>query len=167
MKKALIPILIAAAGIAGHAAPADASGPRHRPHHHRVDVTHGRFETLPGGEMLGFDVRGGATMFRSDRHGGVTTVVVRVRGLAPNTSYKTHVHNQPCSATPAGGGHYQHEAMGAADAVNEIWPTITTDGRGRGVGFAVHEHRARDDAQAIVIHWPEDSTVRLACLDLS
>jgi Cu-Zn family superoxide dismutase len=167
MNKALVPIIITAAGLAAHATPVDAGQPEHRRHQHYVEVSHGRFETLPGGADLGYDVRGGAIMFRADRHGGATVVVVRARGLDPATTYKTHVHNQPCSSTPAGGGHYQHQVGGPVDAVNEIWPTITTDALGRGVGFATHDERARDDAQSIVIHYSEDPTIRLACLDLS
>lgn len=163
MNKALIPILVAALGIAAHAAPVDAAPDTYGP----VEVTTGRFETLPGGVAKGFDVNGGAIMFRSDVDGGTTTVTVRVRGLAPNTTYKTHVHNAPCSATPAGGGHYQHQSPGAVDAVNEIWPTLTTDDKGRAVGYAEHAARARSDAQSIVIHWSEDTAVRLACVDLT
>ncbi len=163
MNKALIPILVAALGIAAHTAPVEASPDHHGP----VEVTTGRFETLPGGIAHGFDISGGAIMFRSDTDGGTTTVTVRVRGLAPNTVYKTHVHNAPCSATPAGGGHYQHAVGGAVDAVNEIWPTITTDDSGRAVAHAEHAARARGDAQSIVIHWSEDTAIRLACVDLT
>lgn len=162
MKKALIPMILATAGLAASAAPVEAHGS-----HRRVEVTTGRFQTLPGGEALGYHVRGGAIMFRTDRHGGTTAVVVRITGLEPDTTYKAHVHDLACSATPAGGGHYQHVIGGPADAVNEIWPGFTTDGRGRGLGFATHGARARDDARSIVVHKPEDSSIRLACVDLT
>ena len=132
---------------------------------HPVEVTRGRFQTLPGDH--GHDVRGGAIMFRTDAGGSTTTVVVRVRGLDPDTTYRTHIHDRPCSSTPPGGGHYQHVIGGEVDAVNEIWPTITSDHHGRGLGYAVHGHRARDDAQAIVIHHPTDNSIRIACLDLT
>ena len=161
MKQALILILLATAGITATASPVDAHGRHHR------EVTHGHFVTLPGGAELGYHVHGRAKMVRSDRHGGVTKVVVRVRGLDPDTTYPAHVHNQPCSATPPGGSHYQHVIGGAVDQVNEIWPTITTDHRGRGTGFALHGERARDDARSIVVHYPPDTSIRLACLDLS
>ena len=97
---------------------------------------------------------------------GATLVVVRVRNLAPNTTYPVHVHNQPCSATPPGGGHYQNVVDGPVDPVNEMWPVIETNRRGRGVGFAVHDARAREDAQSIVVHYPDDTSIRLGCLDL-
>ena len=121
MKQALILILLATAGITATATPAEADGRGHR------EVTHGRVETLPGGLELGYHLHGRAKMVRTDRDGGTTRVVVRVRGLDPDTTYPTHVHNLPCSATPAGGGHYQHTIGGPVDPVNEIWPTITTD----------------------------------------
>ncbi len=161
MKQALILILLATAGITATASPADAHGRSNR------EVTHGHFETLPGGVELGYHIHGRAKMVRTDRDGGTTTVVVRVRGLDPDTTYPAHVHNQPCSATPAGGSHYQNVIGGPVDAVNEIWPTITTDERGRGLGFAVHADRARDDARSIVVHYPPNTSIRLACLDLS
>jgi Cu-Zn family superoxide dismutase len=160
--KALIPILIAAAGITATASPVEAGGHSHR----SVQITTGHFQTLPGGDDLGYDVRGGAIMIRTDRNGGRTSVFVGARGLDPNTVYPVHVHNQPCSATPAGGGHYQHVIGGPVDAVNEIWPKITTDKHGRGTGFATHGARARSDAMSIVIHNPADTSIRLACADL-
>lgn len=161
MKQALIPILLATAGLTAIASPVDA-----HPRSHRV-VTHGHFETLPGGAELGYHVHGRAKMVRIDRDGGMTRVVVRVRGLGPDTTYPTHVHNQPCSADPAGGGHYQDMMSGPIDPVNEIWPTITTDDRGRGYGSAVHGAWARDDAMSIVIHEPTNTKIRVACVDLS
>ncbi len=161
MKQALILILLATAGITATASPAAANGRQQR------EVTHGHFETLPEGVDLGYHVHGRAKMVRTDRDGGTTRVVVRVRGLDPDTTYPVHVHNQPCSAMPAGGGHYQHMIGGNVDPVNEIWPTITTNERGRGIGFALHDARARDDAMAIVIHYPPKTSIRLACLDLS
>ena len=161
MKKALILTLLATAGITATSSPADAHGSRHR------EVTHGHVETLPGGVELGYQLHGRAKMVRTDRDGGTTKVVVRIRGLDPDTSYPTHVHNQPCSATPPGGGHYQHVIGGPVDPVNEIWPTISTDERGRGLGFAVHGERARPDAMSIVVHYPPDTSIRLACIDLS
>lgn len=164
--QALIPILAATAaltitGTATEAKAHPANGPG------RAEVTSGSFETLPGGAELGYDVRGHAVMIRSARQTGSTTVAVRVRGLEPGTVYPTHVHNQPCSATPPGGSHYQHEVGGPVDADNEMWPTITTTHRGNGFGFATHAHRARADAQSIVVHFPLDTSIRLACLDLT
>ena len=130
-----------------------------------AELTWGRFETLSAGELRGFDVRGAALMVRAPAGGGTTVVLVRVRGLhAEYSTYPAHVHNAPCA--DGGGGHYQHEIGGAVDAVNEIWPTVSSNGAGRGRGFAVHGNWARPDAQSIVIHDPGDTSERLACADL-
>lgn len=132
---------------------------------HGATVTTGGFQTLPGASDLGLDVRGWAGMVRLSAR-DTTRVRVHVRGLEPNTTYGAHVHAAPCAATPPGGGHYQHVVGGAVDPVNEIWPTITTNAAGVGRGTARHGHVAREEARAIVIHWPQDSSVRLACVDL-
>lgn len=130
-----------------------------------AQVTSGRVQTLAG--WPGDDLEGGAVMIRSEGAGGRTIVSVRLRGLDPDTTYPVHVHNRPCSFTPPGGGHYQHLVGGPVDAVNEMWPTISTNGNGNGVGFATHDHRARPEAQAIIVHNPSNTSIRLACIDLS
>jgi Cu-Zn family superoxide dismutase len=129
-----------------------------------LEVTRGRVTTLEGGEQLGYELQGRAVMVRS---ASTTVVVLRVRGLEANTTYPAHVHNAPCSSTPPGGGHYQHEIGGPVDAANEIWPAVSTNNTGRGWGAAWHGHRARADAMSIVIHYPPDTSIRLACIDLS
>jgi len=129
-----------------------------------IEITSGEFTTLPGGTAKGFDIQGRAVMIRLPHR---TLVAVRVRGLEPSTTHPTHVHNQPCSYDPPGGSHYQDETGGPVDAVNEIWPTVTTNRFGRGHGHAKHGHRARPEAQSIVIHYSKDDPVRLACVDLA
>jgi superoxide dismutase, Cu-Zn family len=129
-----------------------------------VEISSGEFETLPGGSAMGYDIDGRAVMIRLPHR---TLVAVHVRGLDPDTTYPAHVHNAPCSNTPPGGGHYQHTVGGPVDPVNEIWPTVTTNRHGRGHGLAAHDHRARPDAQSIIIHYPPDTSVRLACVDLT
>jgi hypothetical protein len=129
-------------------------------------VSKGRFVTLAAGADLGYDITGTAVMVRNRDNGGVTRVKVTVAGLDPSTTYKVHVHNALCSADPAGGGHYQNIVGGPVDEFNEIWPVVTTNAAGNGIGTARHEAWARPDAQSVVIHWPVDSGVRLACADL-
>ena len=130
----------------------------------RAQVTSGRVQTLAG--WPGDDLTGGAVMIRIGAGDGRTIVSVHVRGLEPNKTYPVHVHNLPCSVTPPGGGHYQHVVGGAVDAVNEIWPTISTNAQGNGTGYATHDHRARPAAQAIIVHNPSNTAIRLACIDL-
>ena len=128
-----------------------------------IRVTSGSFQTLSGGADLGYQIHGSAIMVRTANW---TTVAVTVRGLDANTVYPTHVHNAPCSNTPAGGSHYQNEIGGAVDDANEIWPTVTTDGSGHGRGQARHGFGVRRDAMSIVIHYPANTAIRLACVDL-
>lgn len=129
-----------------------------------ADVAKGTFTTLSGGDDLGYSIRGTAAIAR---YADSTLVVVSVRGLDANQTYPTHVHNAPCSSTPPGGSHYQNVAGGGVDNVNEIWPTVTTNGRGHGLGIAWHGNQARGDAMSIVIHYPADTSIRLACVDLN
>jgi len=159
VKKALTLIILTATGLAASTAPVDAHNGR------SLEVTNGRFQTLPhDADGVHDEVKGGAIMFR---FADATAVYVEVKGLAPDTTYPTHVHNQPCSSTPPGGGHYQNTVSGPVDATNEVWPTVTTDDRGRGSGRAFHAFRARPEAQSVVIHHPANTSIRLACVDLS
>jgi hypothetical protein len=159
--------IIAAALMVGLLAPSAATAHDQR-HRKASDVTSGEFITLPGGKDLGYTIEGHAVMMRVRNR---TVVGVHVRGLDADATYPAHVHNAPCSATPnPGGSHYQHEAGVGPDFVNdvnEIWPTVTTNRLGRGHGHAVHGNRARDDAMSIVIHYPANTSIRLACADLT
>ncbi|MDH3500577.1 MAG: hypothetical protein OEM97_10670 [Acidimicrobiia bacterium] len=157
-------LFLAAVLVFAVAAPAAAGG---RDHERKADTTFGSFVTLAGGEGLGYTITGRAMMWRTHRHGGTTVVKVHVRGLDATTEYPTHVHNAPCSTDPAGGTHYQHTVGGPVDAVNEIWPTVTTNAAGNGHGSARHDNWARPDAMSIVIHNPADTSIRLACADLN
>ena len=154
----IIKLIIAGALFLALSGPAVAGG---------AEVSSGRFTTLPGGTDLGYEIEGRAVMVRIPAHDGKTLVAVHVRGLDARSAYPTHVHNAPCSATPPGGSHYQHDVGGAVDPYNEMWPTLNTNAAGNGVGFARHGHWARADAMSIVIHYPEDTSIRLACADLN
>jgi len=131
-----------------------------------AEVTSGSIEPLPGAATVGLEPAGHVHMVRLPADGGRTRVVVHVTGLTPGVTYPVHVHNAPCSGTPAGGGHYQHTVGGPVNAVNEIWPTVTVNDDGVGFGIATHEEFARDDAQSLIIHYPPNTAIRLACADL-
>lgn len=126
-------------------------------------VTRGHFETTESGADRGYDIGGHAVMIRTDTPGGRTVVVSVARGLTPNTTFGSHVHDAPCST--GGGGHYQHVVGGAVDDENEIWPILHANEQGVAVARATHRHRARPEARSIVIHDPGDGA-RIACLDL-
>ena len=154
--KFVAPVVLAIAGL-GVAHQVTAGG---------AEATRGDIIALPGAATVGVAPDGHVHMVRLPADGGRTRVVVNVTGLAPNTTYPVHVHNAPCSGTPAGGGHYQHTVGGAVDAVNEIWPTVTTNDDGVGLGVADHDHFARGDAQSLIIHYPQNTSIRVACADL-
>lgn len=157
-KRMLMMSVVAATVLMAVPGPVGASGP--------VEITRGEFVTLPGGADRGYTIEGKATMWRSALDGGTTVVRLHVRGLDPDATYPVHVHNAPCSASPAGGGHYQNAVGGAVDDVNEMWPIVETNAAGNGSGYATHSFVARPEAMAIVIHYPPMTSVRLACLDL-
>jgi hypothetical protein len=154
----IIKLIIAGALFLALSGPAVAGG---------AEVSSGRFVTLPGGTGLGHDIDGRAVMVRMPAGDGTTFVVVHIRGLDPDLTYPTHVHNAPCSAVPAGGSHYQHDVGGAVDTVNEIWPTVHTNAVGNGAGYATHDNWARADAMSIVVHYPANTSIRIACADLN
>src|SRR4051794_5931914 len=106
------------------AVPASATG--------SASVVKGQFHTFAAGIGLGLNVRGDAVLVRAP---GRTLAVVIAAGLAPVTSYGSHVHKAACAAGDAD-GHFQFTPGGAADSVNEIWPGFTTNHLGIGIGFA-------------------------------
>lgn len=162
MRSVLLVVSVSLGLVLAPAVPASAHGVQHR-----AEVTSGSFVTLATGANLGYTVRGHAILVRV---GDRTLVGVHVRIQVPEgpsgVTYPTHVHNKACAAPDFGGSHYQHDIGGAVDADNEIWPTVQTNHRGLGLGFATHDHRARPEAMSIVIHQPL-TNVRLACVDLS
>jgi len=124
--------------------------------------TNGSVVTTAAGLAKGLFLSGYASMERDID--GKTKVEVKVKGLASNSTYGTHVHNLPCKL--GGGGHYKiNEAVTETRASNEIWPIIKTNRKGKGKGKAKVKHVARPEAQSIVIHNPADGT-RIGCFDL-
>jgi hypothetical protein len=126
-----------------------------------AQVTRGDVHTFAVGLTRGYDISGHAQMVRTAD--GRTITFVEAWGLAPNTSYPSHVHNMPCAVLFAG-GHYQNVVGGPADNVNEIWLSFTTDASGHGNGHATNDFTARPEAQSVVIH--DVDTQRIACADL-
>ena len=79
----------------------------------------------------GLGITGDARMVRTAD--GKTIVIVHVEGLAPDTAYGSHVHQQACANGDAD-GHYKFDPAGPATPPNEIWPAFTTNGAGIGNG---------------------------------
>ena len=130
-------------------------------------VTHGKLQTTDAGAAAYPDgLKGKAKMQRRLKNNvGSTDVVLKVKGLTPDTEYPSHVHAATCDT--GGGPHYQNEVGGDVDDVNEIWLTFTTDKKGKAKSKADHGHLAREDARSIVIHDHAGAPpARIACIDL-
>jgi hypothetical protein len=110
---------------------------------------------------IGQPITGRAQMVRTAD--GKTTVSVRVEGLAPNTTYGSHVHQLPCGTSEAD-GHYKNDPTGPATPPNEIWPGFTTNDAGIGNGNATVDWTAGPTAVSVVIHAPGGA--KIACADL-
>jgi len=109
----------------------------------------------------GQSITGRAQMVRAAE--GKTIVSVHVKGLAANTTYGSHVHQQPCAAGEAD-GHYKFEPAGPATPPNEIWPAFTTNDAGVGNGNATVDWTAGATAVSVVVHAPGGA--KIACADL-
>jgi len=145
--------LLGVVGAVALAGPASAAGAS-------ADVTKGAFHAFAAGVTEGTQIHGDAVMVRTDTR---TVVVIIVMGLAPNTTYGSHVHKQACANGDAD-GHYKFDPTGPADSVNEIWPGFTTNPSGIGVGFAQNAGIAGASAMSVVIHAPGGA--KIACADL-
>jgi len=124
--------------------------------------------TVTSGEIHAFatstdaGIAGSATMVRTAD--GKTIVTVHAAGLAPDTTYGSHVHLQACANGNAG-GHYRFDPSGPALPPNEIHLGFTTNAAGIGLGRAVVDASAGPTAVAVVIHAPGGA--KIACADLS
>jgi hypothetical protein len=123
-------------------------------------IAGGRFEPL--GPYQG--IRGAAHLVRMKE---AIRAELYAEGLTPGLEYIAHVHRLPCDENSAG-THYKYDPTIVEESEdNEIWLRFTTDASG--VGKVTTEHLgalARMDAQAIVIHDPEEDGAKMACADL-
>jgi Cu-Zn family superoxide dismutase len=124
-----------------------------------AEVTRGRFHAFAAG--AGLDIGGHAVMIRTAD--GRTFVSVHVEGLAPDTTYGSHVHKKACGNGDAD-GHYQYTPGGPVNDQNEIWPGFTTNADGIGNGDARNHGTAGVTAVSVVVHAPGGA--KIACADL-
>jgi hypothetical protein len=108
----------------------------------------------------GMNLSGTALMTR--KFNGVTEVAVVMSGLAPNTDYSAHVHNQPCSFE-AGGAHYKFDPA-STEPTNEIVFALKANAEGEASDSTWSAKLATAEAQSIIVHGTDGS--RLACFDL-
>jgi hypothetical protein len=142
---------LAALSIGGAFAPAALAG--------GATITRGDTSAFATG--IGQPITGRAQMVRSGD--GKTIVSVHVEGLAANTTYGSHVHQQPCAVGEAD-GHYKFDPAGPATPPNEIWPGFTTNDAGVGNGNATVAWTAGPNAVSVVVHAPGGA--KIACADL-
>jgi hypothetical protein len=97
-----------------------------------------------------------------------TKVTLAVTGLDPAANFDCHVHALPCGVTSAG-GHYKLDPSNAATLEsNELWPELGDTSDGAANGITSFAHRARLDAQSVVIHRESSGTTpKVACADLA
>jgi hypothetical protein len=122
-------------------------------------VTRGDLAAFATG--IGQPITGRAQMVRTAD--GRTIVSVHVEGLAANTTYGSHIHQQPCAVGEAD-GHYKFDPAGPATPPNEIWPGFTTNDAGVGNGNATVSGTAGGNAVSVVVHAPGGA--KIACADL-
>jgi len=123
-------------------------------------VTRGDLSAFAAG--AGQAITGHAQMVRTPD--GRTFVTVHVEGLAPGTTYASHVHKQACANGEAD-GHYRFDPAGAATPPNEIWPgPFTTNDAGIGNADTIAEGTAGPAAVSVVVHAPGGA--KIACADL-
>ena len=125
-----------------------------------ADVTRGDVNAFAAG--AGQTITGHAQMVRTAD--GRTFVTIHVEGLAPATTYASHVHKQACADGEAD-GHYRFDPAGAATPPNEIWPgPFTTDDSGVGNANTIALGTAGPAAVSVVVHAPGGA--KIACADL-
>lgn len=145
--------LLAAAALASAFAPSALAG--------GGAVTRGSFAAFAAG--VGQPISGSAQMIRTAD--GRTIVTVHLEGLAPGTTYASHVHAAAC-AVGAADGHYKFDPAGAATPPNEIWPgPFTTNAAGIGNSNTIAAGTAGPGAVSVVVHAPGGA--KIACADLA
>jgi hypothetical protein len=104
------------------------------------------------------------------RDGTGTHVSLSLTGLDPALTYGAHIHAEPCGVTD-GGGHYKMDPT-VIDPVeaNELWPAVTAIDAGGAMSSTLDSpHKARYDAQSLVVHRVVDAATKpkVACADLT
>ncbi|WP_281685532.1 hypothetical protein, partial [Thalassobaculum salexigens] len=96
-----------------------------------------------------------------------TRLTAALRGLDPAQEYVSHVHVYPCDLLEAGGHYKIDPSMTETREDNELWPSIRPEADGRAAVQFSSPHRARGDAQALVLHRvTAEGSPKIACADL-
>lgn len=125
-----------------------------------VEVVKGTFSEFSAGLSRGYDIAGSVRLIVGEDW---TAVRANVRGLAPNTTYSSHLHESACSDA-SGGGHYKDDPAGPATPPNELWLTFETNKAGTARDGSSAPWAVREGARSVVIH--DQDGARIACVDL-
>src|SRR4051812_32744298 len=124
-------------------------------------VTRGDLQAFAAG--AGLPITGRAQMVRTAD--GKTIVTVHMEGLAPNTTFASHVHKQACADGDAD-GHYRFDPAGAATPPNEIWPAPFTT-NAAGIGSATTSAAGTAGSAAVSGGGHAPGGAKIACADPS
>jgi Cu/Zn superoxide dismutase len=125
----------------------------------------GTFASFAQAEDEDQEIDGSVEFVRSEDG---TEISYAIAGLGEDPEYMAHVHALPCDVTDAG-GHYKIDPT-VTDAVedNELWLDLGNTGDGEAEDSVSSAHRARLDAQSVVLHRMSDDTpLKVACADLT
>ena len=98
-----------------------------------------------------------------------TELSYEISGFAEDTTeYMAHVHALPCSVTDAGGHYKLDPTIAETVEANELWLDLGSTEDGEAADSITSEHRARLDAQSVVIHRmvDDDTVLKVACAPL-
>jgi hypothetical protein len=124
----------------------------------------GTFASFAAAEAIDQTITGSVEFTRSAEGTGIELTLA---GLDSASTYACHVHALPCAVNTAG-GHYRLDP-GVTDTVesNELWPALGDTSDGAVDETSTFSHRARLDAQSVVVHRSADNaTPKVACADL-
>ncbi len=104
---------------------------------------------------------------------GTTDAELTVLGLPVGLTeviYPAYVHDSTCNTVPPGRGRYVREpGQGVDEEFNELWLLLTEEESGDGAATATvtaEDHTAGARATSVVIFDPDDTSLRIACVDL-
>jgi hypothetical protein len=126
----------------------------------------GTIAPFAAAETIDQGIGGSVTLMRD---GTGTHVSLSLTGLTAANIYGAHIHAEPCGVTE-GGGHYKMDPT-VVDPIetNELWPGVTGyEANGSMTSTLDSAHRARYDAQSLVVHRVVDDVTKpkVACADL-
>ena len=125
-----------------------------------VEVYKGRYSEFSAGVSRGYDISGPVRLIVGEDW---TRLRATVRGLAPNTTYSSHLHDSACSVAD-GGPHYKNDPAGPGTPPNELWLTFETNNAGIARDGSRAPWAIREGARSVVIH--DQDGARIACADL-